>query len=55
MFESLFNKDNLKKTATQVFFLKYCEIFYNTLFTEHLRWLLLPLATIIPIMQVPAI
>ena len=30
-----------KETLSQVFSCKFCEIFKNTFFTEHLRWLLL--------------
>ena len=30
----------LKKTPTQVFSREICEIFKDTFFTEHLRWLL---------------
>ena len=33
----------LKETQTQVFFSEFCEIFNNTRFTEHLRWLLVDL------------
>ena len=31
----------IKETPTQVFFYGYCEIFTNSFFVEHLRWLLL--------------
>ena len=30
-----------KETLAQVFSCEFCEIFKNTFFTEHLRWLLL--------------
>ena len=46
------NFTNFKKeTLTQVFFYKFCEIFMNTFFTEHLQWLLLKLN--IPMLQLP--
>ena len=35
MLESLFSR--VKKTPTQVFCCKYCEIFKNTYFEEHLQ------------------
>ena len=38
MLESRFNKvADLKETPTQLFFCKYCEIFRNNYFEEHLR------------------
>ena len=36
----------IKKTSTQVFSCKYCEIFKNSFFMEHLQWLLLKLGQI---------
>ena len=30
----------LKKILAQVFFCEFCEVFNNTIFTEHLQWLL---------------
>ena len=46
------NFTNFKKeTLTQLFFYKFCEIFMNTFFTEHLQWLLLKLN--IPMLQLP--
>ena len=47
--ESLFNKVDSKDTKeapTQLFFCEYCEIFKNTFYTEHVRWLLLLLQII---------
>ena len=46
LFQSLFlieffNKLFKKKTQTQVFSCEFCEIFKNTFFMEHRRWLLL--------------
>ena len=49
MLESLLNKvaclkacDLVKKeTTTQLLYCEYCEIFKNSLFMEHLHWLLL--------------
>ena len=31
------------RTRTQMLFSQFCKIFKNTFFTEHLRWLLLPI------------
>ena len=39
----LFNKVSLQMTPTQVLSYEYCKIVRNSFFTEHLRWLLLPL------------
>ena len=48
MLEPLFNKlagqkacNFIKKTPTQMFSCAYCEFFKNSVFIEHLRWLLL--------------
>ena len=41
MFEPLFNKHFYKEIAAQMFSCKYCKIFKNSFFTEHLLWLLL--------------
>ena len=46
MLESLFNEVAglqlyQKETPTEVFSCEFCEIFKNTFFREHLRWLLL--------------
>ena len=42
---SQYSQENLqfyqKETPTQVFSCKYCKIFKNSFFVEHLRWLLL--------------
>ena len=39
--QSIIPPCNKKETPTQLFSCKICEIFNNTFFTEHLRWLLL--------------
>ena len=39
--ESFFNKVAGLKAATKLFSCEYCEIFKNSFFMEHLRWLLL--------------
>ena len=40
-YQSLFFVEVEKETLVQVFSCKFCEIYKNTFFTEHLWWLVL--------------
>ena len=45
----LIKLQTIKENLAQTFYCKYCEVFKNTFFEEHLQWLLLNFFTLSPV------